>query len=400
MAAGTGMKLVSLFKENGKQKTVSRDIKPEEWTKISQDETLRFLPLKSEWEEARFIKDDKLNVVYKTNRRTRAKHDFFNQRLINILVRDNGSAIKGKFKDVNKERTELDAVSKNEVFELKTYAPMQETIDDLESKMEKFEIDHINLVSPKFDEKNASKLTIAKSISLYRLAVKKEPVFKWFRNMQIDNRIDYHYRHVRIMDASLRFLFQKRLFSPTCKHTIENKLKKEFRRLAADSLIWKAYYSLNQFYDPVYEQTGRGRGKNSFVPAFDIDTDKHNEHEYIGHQYCHKCLESSTAKLESALKKLDNVQEIYFSGNKGFHVYTDFKEVDEKRMIELNQLLAPEADQFLFERPEGIRFDEHRIVKFPHSACGDTLCCVEPFNLTDRKIMEIPTTDELILLNK
>ena len=266
--------------------------------------------------------------------------------------------------------------------------------------MEKFEIDHVNLISHKLDEKHASALKITKSIDLFRLAVRREPVFKWFREMELDMRIDYHYRHIRIMDSSLRFLFQRRLFSQTSKHTVESKLRKEFTRLASESLIWKAYYSLNQFYDPVYEQTGRGRGKNSFIPAFDIDTDKHCEHEYIGHQYCQKCIDSATDKLKSALKKLDSVQEIYFSGNKGFHVYTDFKEVDEKRMIELNQLLAPEADQFLFERPEGTRFDEHRIVKFPHSICGDTLCAVEPFNLANGKITEIPTTDELIPLNR
>lgn len=393
------MKLVVLYKEGGKQKTVSRDMKPEEWAKISKDETLRYLPLKSEWEEARFIKDDRLNIVYRTNRRTRAKHDFFNQRLINVLVRDNGSAIKAKFKDVNKERTEIDAVSKGDVFELKTYCPTQDTIDDLESKMEKFEIDHVNLVSPRIDEKHATALRLTKPITLMRLAVRKEPIFRWFRQMDIDLRIDYHYRHIRVMDANLRFLFQRRLFSQTSKHTVEGKVRKEFTRLASESLIWKAYYSLNQFFDPVYEQTGRGRGKDSFIPAFDIDTDKHYEHEYNGHQYCQKCIDSATEKLKSALKKLDDVQEIYFSGNKGFHVYTGFQEVDEKRMIELNQLLAPEADQFLFERPEGTRFDEHRIVKFPHSICGDTLCAVEPFNINDGKIVEIPTTDELITLN-
>ena len=396
--ASLTMKLVVFWKKDGKHETSTRDLKPEEWVAMSADESLRYLPLKSEWEEARFMKDDKLHIVYKTNRRTRAKHDFYNQRLINILVRDNGSAIKGKFKDVNKERTELDAVSKGEVYEIKTYCPMQETVDYLESKMEKFEIDHVHLVSPKLDEKRAAELKLTKPIKLSRLVVRKEPVFKWFRNMEIDNRIDYHYRHVRIMDNSLRFLFQKRLFSPTAKHTIEGKIRKEFTRLASEALVWKAYYSLNQFYDPVYEQTGRGRGKNSFVPAFDIDADKHCEHEYVGHQYCQKCIDSAIEKLKSASKKLDNIQEVYFSGNKGFHVYTDFKEVNEKRMIELNQLLAPEADQFLFERPEGTRFDEHRIVKFPHSACGDTLCCVEPFNLAN-KIVEIPTTDELICLN-
>ena len=201
------MKLVVIYKESGKQKTVSRDMKPEEWAKISKDETLRYLPLKSEWEEARFIKDDRLNIVYRTNRRTRAKHDFFNQRLINVLVRDNGSAIKAKFKDVNKERTEIDADSKTDVFELKIYCPTQDTIDDLESKMEKFEIDHVNLVSPRIDEKRATALKLAKPITLMRLAVKKEPIFKWFRQMDMDLRIDYHYRHIRVMDANLRFLF-------------------------------------------------------------------------------------------------------------------------------------------------------------------------------------------------
>lgn len=393
------MKLVIFWKENKAQKTTSRDLKPEEWTAMSQDDSLKFLPLKSEWEEARFIKDDKLHVLYKTNRRTKARHDFFNQRMINVLVRDNGSAVKGKFIDVNKERTEVDALSKGEVYEIKTYCPTQATIDWYEHKMEKFEIDHITLVSPKFEPKHVEKLTIKKPITLARLEIYKEPIFKWFRQMGIDERINYHYRHIRVMDPHLRFLFQQRLFSTTSKHTMLEKVRKEFTRLAAQSIIWKAYYSLNQFYDPVYESTGRGRGKNSFIPAFDIDTDKHCEHEYDHHQYCSKCIDSATKKLESALKKLDNVQEIYFSGGKGFHVYTDFTEVDEKKMIELNQLLAPEADQFLFERPEGTRFDEHRIVKFPHSACGDTLCCVEPFNLTDKKIIEIPTTDKLTILN-
>jgi len=390
------MKLVLMWKEGGKQKTSSCDIKPEEWAEISQDESIKYLPLKSEWEEARFIRDDKLNILYKTNRRTKAKHDFYNQRLINILVRDNGSAIKGKFIDVNKERTEVDAVSKNEIYEIKTYVPNQQTIDWYEHKMEKFNIDHIYLVSPRIDKKHADKLVIKKPITLCRLEVYKEPVFKWFRNMPVETRINYHYRHVRIMDPNLRFMFQQRLFSNTSKHTTENKVRKEFMRLSAESLIWKAYYSLNQFFDPVYESTGRGRGKNSFVPAFDIDTDKHNEHEYNGHQYCSKCIESAKKKLESAKKKLDNVEEIYFSGGKGFHVYTGWDEVDEKRMIELNQLLAPEADQFTFLRPEGTRFDEHRIVKFPHSVCGDTLCAVEPYA---GEIVEIQTTDQLTVLN-
>jgi len=392
------MKLVTLWKEGKEQKTISRELKPEEWAVMQNDESLKFQPLKSEWEEARWTKDGRLYVLYKTNRRTKARHDFYAQRLINVLVRENGHAIKGKFVDVNKERTEVDALSKGEYYEIKTYVPTQDTIDWYEHKMEKFKLDHINLVSPRIEPKHMEKLVIKKSISVFRLNVYKEPMFKWFRSMAIDERIDYHYRHVRIMDPTLRFHFQSRLFSPTSKYTMLEKIKKEFRRLSAESLIWKAYYSLNQFYDPVYESTGRGRGRNSFVPAFDIDTDKHCEHEYDGHQYCKKCIDSATEKLKSALKKLDSVQEIYFSGGKGFHVYTDFKEVDEKRMIELNQLLAPEADQFLFERPEGIRFDEHRIVKFPHSACGDTMCCVEPFNLTDKTIVEIPTTDELVKL--
>jgi hypothetical protein len=394
------MKLVIMWKEGGSQKNSTRDMKPEEWAVMSQDDSLKYLPLKSEWEEARFIRDDKLHILYKTNRRTRAKHDFFNQRLINVLVRDNGSAVKSKFIDMNKERTEVDAVSKGEVYEIKSYAPNQQTIDWQEHKMEKFGIDHLFLVSPKIDEALVAKLKITKPITLCRLEIYKEPIFRWFRNMPVETRIDYHYRHIRIMDPNLRFFFQQRLFSTTSKHTMLEKVRKEFSRLAADSLIWKAYYSLNQFFDPVYESTGRGRGKNSFIPAFDIDTDKHYEHEYDGHQYCKKCIDSATEKLKSALKKLDSVQEIYFSGGKGFHVYTDFKEVDEKRMIELNKLLAPEADQFLFERPEGTRFDEHRIVKFPHSACGDTMCCVEPFNLTDKTITEIPTTDKLIILNQ
>jgi len=390
------MKLVAMPRKGKKEKSKSRDIKPEEWDEISKDDTLRFLPLKSEWEEARYMDGDRLHILYKTNRKTRARHDFYNQRLVNVLVRDNGEAYKSVFRDKEGERTELDAVSKNEVYELKTYVPKQDTIDWYERKMEKFDIDHLYLVSPKLEEKHLEKLEIKKPITLCKLKVYKEPVFKWFREMEIDTRINYHYRHIRVMDSNLRFHFQRRLFSNSTKHTTESKLKKEFSRLAADALIWKAYYSLNQFYDPVYEQTGRGRPKNLFIPAFDIDTDKHYGHHYDGHQYCKTCIDSAKKKLKSALKKLDNVEEIYFSGAKGFHVYTGWEEVDEKRMVELNQLLAPEADQFTFLREEGVRFDEHRIVKFPHSICGDTLCAVEPYS---DKIVEVETTDDLIVLN-
>ena len=394
------MKLVKW--KNGKHKpAVSTDIKPEEWDIMSKDPSIKFLSLKSEWEESRFEKDNILHILYKTNRKTRARHDFYNQRLINILVRDNGKAYKSVFKDVNKERTELDAVSNKEVYELKTYVPTQKTIDWYKHKMEKFDIEHIHLVSPRLEEEHLKSLDIPNTITLYKLKIFKEPIFKWFREMNIETRINYHYRHLRVMDSNLKFAFQERLMSPTTKHTIESKVRKQFTKIAANSLIWKAYYSLNQFFDPVYEQTGRGRGKNMFIPAFDIDADKvctkkYGHHFYDKHQYCKHCVDSAKKKLKSAIKKLDNVEEIYFSGAKGFHVYTDWKEVDENKMIELSQMLAPEADQFTFLRDEGVRFDEHRIVKFPHSICGDTLCAVEPYS---GKIVEVETTDKLVILN-
>ena len=388
------MKLVKW--KNGKNKpAVSTDIKPEEWDEMSKDETIKFLPLKSEWEHARFTKDGILNILYKTNRKTKAKHDFYNQRLINVLVRDNGEAYKSVFRDIEGERTELDAISKGEVYELKTYVPTQKTIDWYIHKMEKFDIEHINLVSPRVKAEHLEKLNIPNNISVYHLNIFKEPIFKWFREMEIDTRINYHYRHLRVMDSNLRFAFQERLMSPSKKHTTETKLRKHFIKIAANCLVWKAYYSLNQFYDPVYERTGRGRGKNMFIPAFDIDTDKHHGHHYKGHQYCEDCIKSAKSKLKSALKKLDHYSEIYFSGAKGFHVYLDWDEVDEKKMVELNQLLSPEADQFTFSREEGVRFDEHRIVKFPHSICGDTLCAVEPYS---GNIVEVETTDNLVLL--
>lgn len=391
------MKLVK-WKNGKNKKPISIDIKPEEWDEISKDETIKFLSLKSEWEVARFKKDKILNILYKTNRKTKARHDFYNQRLINILVRDNGDAYKSVFKDVNGERTELDAVSKGEVYELKTYVPTQKTVDWYIRKMEKFDIEHIHLVSPRLEEKHLKQLNIPNNMTLYGMNIYKEPVFKWFREMNIENRINYHYRHIRVMDEHLRFAFQERLMSPSSKHTIENKVHKQFTKIAAKNLIWKAYYSLNQFFDPVYEQTGRGRGKDSFIPAFDIDTDKHYGHHYDGHQYCKTCIASAKKKLKSAKKKLDNIEEIYFSGAKGFHVYTGWDEVNEKQMVKLNQLLEPEADQFTFLREEGMRFDEHRIVKFPHSICGDTLCAVEPYSKTN-KIVEVETTDKLIVLN-
>ena len=380
------------------KKLVTIDIKPEEWDELSKDESIKFLPLKSEWEESRFIKDEILHILYKTNRKTKARHDFYNQRLVNILVRDFGEAYKSVFKDVNNERTELDAISKGEVYELKTYVPTQKTIDWYKKKIEKFDIEHIHLVSPKIEKHHLEKLDIPNNITVYRLEIYKEPIFKWFREMNIENKINYHYRHIRVMDSNLRFSFQERLMSPSKKHTIENKVKKQFIKIASNNLIWKAYYSLNQFYDPVYEKTGRGRSKNMFIPAFDIDTDKHYGHHYDGHQYCKECINSAKKKLKSAIKKLDNIEEIYFSGAKGFHIYTGWDEVDEKKMVELNELLAPEADQFTFLREEGVRFDEHRIVKFPHSICGDTLCAVEPYSKTN-KIVEVETTDKLVILN-
>jgi len=182
---------------------------------------------------------------------------------------------------------------------------------------------------------------------------------------------------VRAMSLGNRWVFNSRRYYDSSKRSAKLKFRKDVRQ----ANIAKVYYSTFRQLDPILERKGLGRPIDLVVPVIDIDADGNHEFcEYNTQGICIHCMKEATRKLNKVLLKLKTEpKHILFSGSKGWHVYLDTTEINEKELIKIVEHINSEeelVDDFSFIRDGEKHWDMMRIFKLPNTIDATTAMIV------------------------
>jgi len=189
-------------------------------------------------------------------------------------------------------------------------------------------------------------------------------------------------RHFKYAMIDAGFKFQSRAYNDAPHKPAHQRMRTDIARHAGK--IAKAYFSLNRMLDPVRERHGTGHPLGLFYLAFDIDSEDHPLCHISPNGLCKDCMESSTEKLEKFKTIIETlpgfrIENVLFSGTKGWHVhcsYNDSRELPEKEFIMLNHYILTQdpkvIDNFIIAGKGKPHYDRHRVLRVPGSIDATT----------------------------
>ncbi len=382
---------------NGNKFSRSKEITELQFREIAG--TIKRIKPKSPYELVRGYLNDKLVIIYKDNRITRTKNEWYEKRVLTSLSKFTGNQqFFPNYKMVWKDfETEIDGVSLDLSIgiEISRTTLQQKKLDFLTNKSNELGFDKLIIVV-----KNTGNIRhIEENVQIFKFQEDWSEYHKYYDNDFISWKPFWgisRQRHFRFLLANGRWKPQRRRYTNTAKWIASNRLLAEIKYYSYQkNPPTKIYYSLSSMLSPLNEFEGRGLPLERFIGAFDVDGSHGGLHVIDSRGYCNICRKDARKRLNTFCSRLEGMGydfTILNSGSKGFHVYL----LDREGKIRLIDRLAMEfiakrnddvIDTFLSKKTG--KYDEHRIFKVPY-----TIDCSTGI-LVSSKLTQISFKDEL-----
>jgi hypothetical protein len=357
-----------IYSQNITEVELDELMKSSTWQRVATKAPYEIIRLRS-------VQTNELAIIYQNNRKFRSKNEWIEKRAIKKFLeieKSNSNVILNYEFSLGTYSSEIDGIMCDNGFEIKNQQITKEYVKLLEKKRLALKLNELIIIGKSFtndinpqDWPNHRFFTFIpdwKKLTEYYL-----------KKMRIDPKIEsvMQKRHVRYLLSNGNWKSQKRRYTKTAKRTAFEKYKLDLSKFLLPknkSKPVKIYWSLNEMLAPIDEYRGKGWPLDSILAAFDIDGDHNSNHTISNLGFCEPCMKSSRYKLnrvKEILGDLGHDYTIYYSGNKGFHIYLtsdgDFLWWKQEKMQEMTQVLQPYVDQFLAKTTR--EFDNHRIFK-------------------------------------